>query len=175
MGDGVTGPTGPTGAVGPTGPTGPTGPDGVTGPTGPTGADGATGPTGPTGATGATGATGPTGFNAYPSTETATGALYDGKPIYRQTFSLNITSASGVEDLGVLIPTANYVEVIVSAGGFFESGNAAEKLVINAYSVGSTDYFAVYIDSAGILSYRTSTGYARTNAVVELWVDYTKV
>ncbi|MCL1790779.1 MAG: hypothetical protein FWG40_05390, partial [Peptococcaceae bacterium] len=175
IGSGYIGPTGPTGAAGVfVGPTGPTGSAGVTGPTGPTGADGPTGPTGPAGAVGAIGPTGPAGTVHYSPTETATGALYNGKPVYRQSFSLSITGAAFSEVTGILIAVGNYIETIVKVGGSFHTGNGELMVIINS-DTDMDNYFIVYIDNGNILSYRTSSTRVRINMGAEVWVDYTKV
>jgi hypothetical protein len=101
--------------------------------------------------------------------------MFNGKPVYRQTFSLSITSAGNVADTGTLIATPNYVDAIVGVGGSFETGSSLEKYVVDAANFNINRYFIIYVDNSGVLSYRTSSNLARTNAPAEIWVDYTKV
>jgi hypothetical protein len=138
---------------------------------------GVVGVTGPTGLVGDDGATGPTGLIAnYTSNETATGAIFNGKPVYRRTFFQNVTAVAGGGSSANLHATPNYYDTLVNVGGSFEVGNLLEKMMINTeYMTPSRNYLTVYIGGTGSLGYSTSSSYARTNAPAWIWVDYTKI
>jgi hypothetical protein len=166
-----------TGATGPAGTDGATGEPGPTGPEGPQGIQGVTGEAGPTGATGADGATGPAGgaVQTYDTVETPTGATFNGKPVYRQLFLMSVTAAAAQQSNLNLIDQAGYVDMIVSAGGSFSTGNGTEKYMISAAnSTSSTVYGFVLVSTTGQLVFSSISAMDRTNASVAVWADFTK-
>ncbi len=189
--DGAQGPTGPAGADGAQGPAGPAGADGAQGPTGPAGADGAQGPTGPMGPTGPAGTapdvetaiselkTAVNNLNVtanYSTDELATGADFNGKPIYRRLFNATVSAGSKSENNIDLISDAGYVDSIVNAGGNFYTGNGVEKFPIGTgFVTDNPIYGFVYVSTDNKMTFRSCSSQNRSNSPVVVWVDYTKV
>jgi hypothetical protein len=114
----------------------------------------------------------------YSLTETNTGSLYNGKPIYRRLFNIFITAASGAIDNTELITTAYYVDNIVNAGGTFYIGAGLDRYQVSSAYVDDyamyNNYGFVMINNAGILLFRSRCYQIRGNTMASVWVDYTK-
>jgi hypothetical protein len=183
---------------------------------------GATGVTGVSGATGMRGlsiivTTGPSGplvtfdtsalqqaINNFAVTQTydpnvgemATGATYNGKPVYRQAWYFTVTTGTGWINNHDLISTTQYVQSIVNTGGYYATGNAGntERYPIGASMSDNTvktppttpntaGYLAnqnygfplVTTDNKLVFTSLTTGQPGRNDAPVFVWVDYTKV
>lgn len=112
----------------------------------------------------------------YSTTETLTGATYNGKPIYRRAFNANITQGVNQQNDYALISTAGYVDAIVNSGGYWATGNGQEKYAVNtAYVAPNSLYGFVYVNTQNQLYFRSNSSLSRTNAPAFIWVEYTKV
>ncbi|MCL1791352.1 MAG: hypothetical protein FWG40_08425, partial [Peptococcaceae bacterium] len=68
-------------------------------------------------------------------------------------------------------------ETVVNVGGYFETGNGSEKVMIGSYypSSGNPTYYSVTADfSDGYVSIETSSQYSRFFANAVGWIDFTK-
>ncbi len=112
----------------------------------------------------------------YSTTETATGQLFNGKPIFRRLFNTSVTTNRTGDQSDIdLISTQNYVDTIVNAGGNFNTGNGNEKFMISAaYQSDNSIYGFVYVSTDNKLSFRSRSSQPRSNTPVSVWVDYTK-
>jgi hypothetical protein len=106
--------------------------------------------------------------------EQATGATFNGKDVYRQAWKIGV---SGTQVNTDLIATANYVDSIVSYGGYFSTGNGVEKYGIpSGYFIGTNILYAFPLVSAtNTLILSSGTPNNRNNADTFIWVEYTKV
>jgi hypothetical protein len=112
--------------------------------------------------------------------ETATGATYQNKPVYRRAWKLPLSQTASQYLNTPLIDTAGYVDSIVNSGGYMSTGNGAEK-----YNLPSTlrdgnnppNWVAGYplVDASNKLILSTVSSQNRVNADTFVWVDYTKV
>ncbi len=114
--------------------------------------------------------------NNYSTTETATGAMYNGKPVYRRAFNINITQGAYGQNDTALIGTTGYVDAIIDSGGYWSTGNGPEKyMVSSAYVAPGSLYGFTYVNTQNQLYFRSNSSLNRTNAPAFIWVDYTKV
>jgi hypothetical protein len=127
-------------------------------------------------------------------TETKTGATYNGKPVYRQTWSFNVSQTNNTYDNRDLIANTGYVQSIVNTGGWFATGNSGttgvynEKYPIGAsmssnntqapngsYVLNNQVYGFPLVSTQNQLQFTSLSTQSRNNAPVYVWVDYTKV
>jgi len=108
--------------------------------------------------------------DTYSTAEQLTGQVWiDGKPIYRRVFTGTITAAANTEVSTVLaLPTGYYG---ISWGGTMERGD--NNMIVLPQT--RTNQFGTNA-SASIVTgtLNTYTGFTRTNAPYQIWVEYTK-
>lgn len=113
----------------------------------------------------------------YSTTETETGAYFNGKKIYRRLFNVVVTAAIQVQTDTALISDAGYVGDIVNAGGNFYTGNLEEKYQISSSmtTASAPIYGFVFVSLDNKLTLRTESSQDRTGGrPASVWVDYTK-
>jgi hypothetical protein len=109
--------------------------------------------------------------------ETATGATYQNKPVYRRAWKLQLTANPGSQINTPLITTDGYVDSIVNSGGYFTTGNGSEKYNIpSTLRDFGTNWVAGYplVDASNRLILSTVANPNRVNNDAFVWVDYTK-
>lgn len=106
--------------------------------------------------------------------EIDTGRTFRGKKIYRQDFTLYVSGASAnvVVDL-TLIPTANYVDDIISIGGWWTIGYQTERWAIGCND-GSNYSSVIIFGNNNLLTFRSKANSSRNNAQAIIIVEYTK-
>ena len=112
----------------------------------------------------------------YDYDEEPTGRYYNGKPIYRRAFHLDITQKANQQDDRALIPETGYVDSIVNSGGYWATGNGPEKYAVNgSYVAPNALYGFAYVSTQNQLFFRSNSSLDRNDAPALVWVDYTKV
>lgn len=112
--------------------------------------------------------------------EQSTGATYKGKAVYRRAFEFTTNRAANTQDDRMLINQAGYVDAIVNTGGYWMTGNAAEKYPVNAaYVAPQALYGFAYVDTANKLVFRSNSSLNRDGSAATtstfVWVEYTRV
>ena len=117
-----------------------------------------------------------TNLETYSTTQTLTGQIYNGKPVYRQLFTTTITQSANVDNASILI-AAPAVTGIVQYGGQFATANGNEVYGLPgtycSYGLASVIYGFVALDTNGNLVLHTSSNVNRTNTPATIWVDFT--
>jgi len=103
--------------------------------------------------------------------EMDTGRTFRGKKIYRQDFTLYINADANYTANFVLINTANYVDAIISQGGYWMIGYNHEARAIPG---GDANNGFVLISDTGYLTFRSTANNKRTSATAIIIVEYTK-
>lgn len=106
--------------------------------------------------------------------EVDTGKTFRGKPVYRTDFTLYINAdANAVADI-VLNSTANYVDDIISAGGWWSIGYQTERHQLPDAGDGSNYAYVMIYGSNNQLYFRSKANNKRTSATAIIIVEYTK-
>ncbi len=80
------------------------------------------------------------------------------------------------QDDTALISTTNYVDALINSGGYWYTGNGAEKYAVNsAYVAPQSLYGFAYVSTQNQLVFRSNSSLNRNNAPALVWVEYTKV
>jgi len=103
--------------------------------------------------------------------EIDTGKAFRGKPVFRQDFTLYVNADANATANFVLISAADYVETIISQGGYWQIGFNKEARAIPG---GDANNSFVMIDNTGHLVWRSIANNKRTNATAIIIVEYTK-
>jgi hypothetical protein len=121
--------------------------------------------------------------------EMATGATYNGKPVYRQAWKFGITQVSSSLDVHDLLPSGT-VDALVNSGGSFMTGTQNERYNIpSSYidigvwpgtnppvpRVNNQVYGHPVVTSTNGLQLVTFSSQPRNNHDAFVWVDYTKL
>jgi hypothetical protein len=115
--------------------------------------------------------------------ERATGATYNGMPVYRQAWNVTITTAGSAINNTDLISSTGYVDSIVNSGGYFATGNAGNTERYNMPSsmidivnsrVNNQVYGFPLVSTDNKLQFTSRSTPQRTLAPAFIWVDYTK-
>jgi hypothetical protein len=109
--------------------------------------------------------------------EQLTGATYNGKPVYRQAWRFGITAGPNVQDNHPLIAQTGYVDAIVNSGGYFSTGNKAEKYNIPSRQMDGGNNLSAFplVSANNQLNLSSISTLNRNNADTFVWVEYTKV
>jgi hypothetical protein len=107
--------------------------------------------------------------------EIDTGKTFRGKKVYRQDFTLYVQADANVNSDLELIGKDNYVDDIVSVGGWWTIGYQTERWQIPSSGAGSTNYAYVVIHGSGNrLKFRSMANNGRSSAQAIVIVEYTK-
>ncbi len=112
--------------------------------------------------------------------EQDTGTTYHGKAVFRRAFEFTTNRAANEQDDRMLIDESGYVDAIVNTGGYWMTGNQAEKFPVNAaYVSPQSIYGFAYVSTNNKLVFRSNSSLNRDGSAQTannfVWVDYTRV
>jgi len=116
--------------------------------------------------------------DVYSTTETDTGKKYNNKTVYRRQFQGNITAAANATVSTILL-SAGVADLLVMGGGVWDNGAGYKIQAGSSTAAGgafpqleTSSSFVVANNNA--LTLQTTSNQARTNAVYDVWAEYTK-